>query len=84
MVADSGSGVVADSRSGVVAGAVSGVVVDSESGAEILQLLRDCTRDEKRTLVMVTHDPGAASVGDRTIRLVDGRVATTTSTPAAP
>jgi putative ABC transport system ATP-binding protein len=49
--------------------------LDSESGAEILQLLRDCTRDEGRTLVMVTHDAGAAAVGDRTIRLVDGRVA---------
>jgi putative ABC transport system ATP-binding protein len=49
--------------------------LDSESGAEILQLLRDCTREEQRTLVMVTHDAGAAAVGDRTIRLVDGRVA---------
>jgi len=49
--------------------------LDSESGAEVLQLLRDCTRDEQRTLVMVTHDAGAAAVGDRTVRLVDGRVA---------
>jgi putative ABC transport system ATP-binding protein len=49
--------------------------LDSESGAEILQLLRACTQEEQRTLVMVTHDANAASVGDRTIRLVDGRVA---------
>ena len=49
--------------------------LDSESGSEILELLRDCTREEHRTLVMVTHDAGAAAVGDRTIRLVDGRLA---------
>ena len=49
--------------------------LDSESGHEVLELLRTCTRDEGKTLVMVTHDAAAAAIGDRTVRLVDGRVA---------
>ena len=49
--------------------------LDSETGQEILDLLRRCTTEEHRTLVMVTHDPAAAAVGDRIVRLVDGRVA---------
>ncbi|MHB8669061.1 MAG: ABC transporter ATP-binding protein [Acidimicrobiales bacterium] len=49
--------------------------LDSESGAEILALLRSCTADEQRTVVMVTHDASAAAVGDRIVRIVDGRLA---------
>ncbi len=49
--------------------------LDSESGAEILALLRSCTADEQRTVVMVTHDAAGAAVGDRIIRIVDGHVA---------
>jgi putative ABC transport system ATP-binding protein len=49
--------------------------LDSESGAQILDLLRTCIRQEGRTLVMVTHDAAAAAAGDHTIRLIDGRVA---------
>jgi putative ABC transport system ATP-binding protein len=48
--------------------------LDSESGAQVLALLRECTTQENRTLVMVTHDAAAAGVGDRIVRLVDGRV----------
>ena len=49
--------------------------LDSESGSDVLDLLRACTTDEHRTVVMVTHDASAAAVGDRIVRLVDGRVA---------
>jgi putative ABC transport system ATP-binding protein len=51
--------------------------LDSESGAQILELLQVCAAEEQRTVIMVTHDPGAAAVGNRTIRLVDGRIAET-------
>ena len=54
--------------------------LDSESGAEVLQLLRSAA-DDGLTIVMVTHDRNAASVGHRTVDLRDGRVLE--PTPAA-
>ena len=47
--------------------------LDSETGRDILALLRD-EQDGKRTLVMVTHDAEVAALGDRIIRMGDGRV----------
>ena len=41
----------------------------------MLRLLRELSRDEGRTVVMVTHDPSAAAVADRVVFLRDGRVA---------
>ena len=49
--------------------------LDSHTGEEVLALLRGLATDEGRTMVMVTHDPRAAAVGDRVIHLADGRVA---------
>jgi putative ABC transport system ATP-binding protein len=48
--------------------------LDSRTGAEVLKLIRDATRRAGVTVVMVTHDPGAAGVGDRIVRLADGKV----------
>jgi putative ABC transport system ATP-binding protein len=47
--------------------------LDSRAGAEILRLLRDLNRDERVTVVMVTHDPSAAAIADRIVFLRDGR-----------
>jgi putative ABC transport system ATP-binding protein len=49
--------------------------LDSRSGAEVLAFLRDSVRDLGQTIVMVTHDPGAAAYADRVVLLADGRVA---------
>ncbi|WP_229072629.1 ABC transporter ATP-binding protein [Actinoplanes sp. DH11] len=49
--------------------------LDSRSGAEVLRLLRDSVRDLGQTIVMVTHDPGAAAYADRVVLLADGRPA---------
>jgi putative ABC transport system ATP-binding protein len=49
--------------------------LDSHSSAEVLQLLRELSEAERQTVVMVTHDPGAAAIADRVIFLRDGRVA---------
>ncbi len=49
--------------------------LDSETGRGILELLRDVASREGRTIVMVTHDAGAAAFAGRTMRLKDGRVA---------
>ena len=48
--------------------------LDSVSGAEVLGLLRKTVDDFGQTIVMVTHDPVAASYTDRVIFLADGLV----------
>ncbi|MFE5741776.1 ABC transporter ATP-binding protein [Streptomyces celluloflavus] len=49
--------------------------LDSRSGAEVLGFLRASVRDLGQTVVMVTHDPVAASYADHGVLLADGRVA---------
>jgi len=49
--------------------------LDQESGREIIRILRGLNQRQQLTIVMVTHDPAIAASADRTIRLVDGRVA---------
>ncbi len=49
--------------------------LDSTSGARLLGFLRRAVREFDQTIVMVTHDPVAASHADRVVFLVDGRVA---------
>lgn len=48
--------------------------LDSKTGAEVLKLIREATRERNLTVVMVTHDPKAAEVGDRLVRLADGAI----------
>jgi putative ABC transport system ATP-binding protein len=48
--------------------------LDSEAGGEILGLLRNAVNELGQTIAMVTHDPGAAAIGDRTLFLADGRI----------
>ncbi|HEX6498177.1 MAG TPA: ABC transporter ATP-binding protein [Micromonosporaceae bacterium] len=48
--------------------------LDSRSGAEVLGFLRRSVREFGQTIVMVTHDPNAASYADRVLFLADGRV----------
>jgi putative ABC transport system ATP-binding protein len=48
--------------------------LDTRSGDEIAVLLRQVSKDYKRTIVMVTHDPRIAAYADRIIFLKDGLV----------
>jgi putative ABC transport system ATP-binding protein len=48
--------------------------LDSKSGAELLGFLRKAVSELGQTVVMVTHDPTAASYADRVIFLADGHV----------
>jgi putative ABC transport system ATP-binding protein len=48
--------------------------LDSHAGAEILSFLRASVREHGQTIVMVTHDPVAASYTDRVIFLADGEI----------
>ena len=48
--------------------------LDSKAGDEILQLLRRSVDTVGQTVVMVTHDPRAASIADRILFLSDGQI----------
>jgi putative ABC transport system ATP-binding protein len=48
--------------------------LDSKSGTELLTFLRKAVDDLGQTVVMVTHEPHAASFADRVIFLADGQV----------
>lgn len=49
--------------------------LDLATGAEVLGLLRSLVQAAGATVVMVTHDPAAASRADRVVFLADGRIA---------
>jgi putative ABC transport system ATP-binding protein len=49
--------------------------LDTTSSAEVLALLRELNRKDGHTIVLVTHDPGAASMAGRVVFLRDGRIA---------
>lgn len=48
--------------------------LDSHSAREVLRLLRESVRAVGQTVVMVTHDPMAASHADRVVFLADGQL----------
>ncbi len=48
--------------------------LDSKSSAEVLSILRTSVDDFGQTVVIVTHDPRAASYADRVVFLADGRI----------
>ena len=49
--------------------------LDSRASAAVLSLLRQSVREFGQTVVMVTHDPVAASYADRVVFLADGLIA---------
>jgi lipoprotein-releasing system ATP-binding protein len=48
--------------------------LDSASTDQVFSILRDVAR-QNRTVVVVTHDLGLAARADRTVRIVDGKIA---------
>jgi putative ABC transport system ATP-binding protein len=54
--------------------------LDRKSGDEILELLRALNTEHGKTIVMVTHDPHAASVARRTLHLDEGVLQTEPTT----
>jgi len=48
--------------------------LDSVTGHEVMELFLHLHRDEKRTVIIVTHDPNIAAQCQRTIHLQDGRI----------
>jgi putative ABC transport system ATP-binding protein len=48
--------------------------LDSRTGGEVLDLLRRSVDEFGQTIIMVTHDAGAAAMADRVLFLKDGRI----------
>ena len=48
--------------------------LDSRTGAEVLSLMRTSTREMGQTIIMVTHDPVAASYADNVLLMKDGTI----------
>jgi putative ABC transport system ATP-binding protein len=56
--------------------------LDTHTGQQILDLLAVLSRDDRVTVVMVTHNVAAAMYGDRTLEMQDGRIVREVRTPA--
>jgi lipoprotein-releasing system ATP-binding protein len=50
--------------------------LDQANGEQIIETLRELNREQKLTIVMVTHDSWIAEQADRVVRLVEGRIQT--------
>ncbi len=57
--------------------------LDSRAGLEVLGFLRDAVDELGQTVVMVTHDPGAAAHSDLVLFLGDGRIVDEMERPTA-
>lgn len=47
--------------------------LDSKSGAEVIDILKELNR-EGRTVILITHDNGIATMADRVVRIHDGKI----------
>ncbi len=57
--------------------------LDSSTAADVLGLLRQAVDTGRQTVVMVTHDPVAASYADRVVFLTDGTIVDDVTAPRA-
>ena len=57
--------------------------LDSTTGHEILDFMQRAVRELGQTIVMVTHDPTAASFADRVVFLADGQIVGEQHAPTA-
>jgi putative ABC transport system ATP-binding protein len=57
--------------------------LDSKASAEVLEFLRKSVAEFSQTVVMVTHDPVAASYAERVVFLADGRIVDEMTGPTA-
>ncbi|MGZ7076772.1 MAG: ABC transporter ATP-binding protein, partial [Candidatus Angelobacter sp.] len=50
--------------------------LDSKNSEIVLKMLRDANKQFGQTVLMITHNPEAAEVGDRIIHMRDGLIVT--------
>ncbi len=48
--------------------------LDTENSQVVLDMMRELNRTFRQTILMITHNPEAAGVADRIIRMRDGRI----------
>lgn len=48
--------------------------LDSRTSKDMMNLMRRVVNEQKKTLVMVTHDDSLAAIADKVIRIVDGKI----------
>jgi putative ABC transport system ATP-binding protein len=48
--------------------------LDTKTGEEIVGMLLKLSKDEKRTLIIVTHDPNIGNKMDRILKIRDGQI----------
>ena len=48
--------------------------LDTENSTTVLNMLRELNRSFRQTTLMITHNPEAAAVADRVLRMRDGRI----------
>jgi putative ABC transport system ATP-binding protein len=48
--------------------------LDSETGRDVIKFFQDLNRDEKTTLLIVTHEERVSQAAARVIRIVDGKI----------
>ena len=48
--------------------------LDSHTSEEVMRLMQKIVREQKRTLLMVTHDPHEAEYADRVLHILDGKI----------
>ena len=48
--------------------------LDTKTTMEVMDLIKGMARENKQTIVMVTHDPRLAEYADKIIRVLDGNV----------
>jgi putative ABC transport system ATP-binding protein len=49
--------------------------LDKVSGREVVEMFKEMARDERCTILLVTHDSRILDVADRIVNLIDGRIA---------
>ena len=48
--------------------------LDSHTSEEVMRLMQQVVREQKKTLVMVTHDDHLATYADRIFHIIDGKI----------
>jgi putative ABC transport system ATP-binding protein len=55
--------------------------LDSQNSDTVLKMLRAANREFGQTVLMITHNPAAAEIGDRVVHMRDGRIVTAAEDP---